>query len=73
MKDCDSKRSWIGGEGLPSRYLGKGREREPYTRRMSHLRQCKFSGMGHIDSMSFGITLTQIVQDNDSIKVTFML
>jgi hypothetical protein len=27
MKDCDSKRSWIGGEGLPSRYLGQ-RKRE---------------------------------------------
>jgi hypothetical protein len=27
MKDCDSKRSWIGGEGLPSRDLGQ-RKRE---------------------------------------------
>jgi hypothetical protein len=27
MKDCDSRRSWIGGEGLPSRDLGQ-RKRE---------------------------------------------
>jgi hypothetical protein len=27
MKECDSKRYWIGGEGLPSIDIGKGRER----------------------------------------------
>jgi hypothetical protein len=48
MKDCDSRRSWIGGEGLPSRDLGQRREREKLYNKKDQFsrRQCRYSGTG---------------------------
>jgi hypothetical protein len=30
-KDCDLERSWIGGEGIPSRYIGKKKRENMHT------------------------------------------
>ena len=45
MKDCDSKRCWIGGEGLPSRDLGqRKRENNSIAEGSIAAEQCRYFG-----------------------------
>jgi hypothetical protein len=59
QKDCDSKRSWIGGEGLPSRDLGqRKRERKCTTEGLVIMTMQVFWYRSH-RSMGFNITVVR--------------
>jgi hypothetical protein len=56
MKDCDLKRSWIGGEGLSSRELGqRKRQSKSATKGLAYRGQCRYSSTSCVVSTGFSV------------------
>jgi hypothetical protein len=64
MKKCDSKRSWIGGEGIPSRDPGQRKRENSHTIEGSSAWTMQVFRYSPIVSMSFNFRVAQIAHDN---------